>query len=203
MSTIDGSHIIVAADCTGHGVAGALMSMLGMSLLDQIVNQKGISEPSQILDELHTSVVESLKQRENDSSDGMDIAICKINPGKMEMTFAGANRPLWLVRNNELIITQPDKYPIGGLQYLNRESFNQQQIKLESDDLVYIFTDGYADQFGGDRNKKMMRKRFKELLLSIHKTALSEQENELKKFFFNWKGKNEQVDDILIVGLRI
>jgi len=201
--------IIVAADCTGHGVAGALMSMIGISLLNQIVNEKGITAPSLILDQLHSSIIEVLKQTENDSHHAMDIAVCSfdlseehavIKTGKLQ--FAGANRPLWLIRTNELDSIKPDKIPIGGL-YAERNKSFLHLIELTGNDTVYLFTDGYADQFGGEHGKKLMTKRFKEVLLSIQNLSMQEQKTYLKKYFEKWQGSNEQVDDVLVIGIRI
>ncbi|HKR07141.1 MAG TPA: response regulator [Bacteroidia bacterium] len=201
--------IIVAADCTGHGVAGALMSMIGISLLNQIVNEKGITTPSLILDQLHSSVIAALKQTENDSHHAMDIAVCcfdlsgaNLNKEKSEIQFAGANRPLWVIRNNELETIRPDKIPIGGL-YAERNKSFLNTVQLTVNDTLYLFTDGYADQFGGEKGKKLMSKTFKEILLSIQKMNMGEQEVFLKNYFEKWKGDNEQVDDILVIGIRV
>jgi CheY-like chemotaxis protein len=194
--------LVVAADCTGHGVAGALMSMLGISLLNQIVNEKGITSPSLISDQLHSSVVAALKQTENDSHHSMDIAICLVNLKKNEVQYAGANRPLWIVRNNEIETIRPDKIPIGGL-YAERGPSFLNAVQLNSNDTFYIFTDGYADQFGGNEGKKLMTKKFKEILLSVQDMNMNEQEIYLRDYFESWKGENEQVDDVLVIGIRI
>jgi serine phosphatase RsbU (regulator of sigma subunit) len=195
--------LIAAADCTGHGVAGAFMSMIGSALLNQIINEKNITAPALILDDLNDGIIHSLKQKESDSNDGMDISLCAFDLQNKTMQFAGANRPLWLIRKNELLTYKPDKFPIGGLQIMREEKFRQHEIKLESNDTVYIFSDGYADQFGGEKGKKLMSKKFKELLLSIQNLSMREQENCLKDHFENWKKNNEQVDDVLVIGIRI
>lgn len=195
--------LIAAADCTGHGVSGALMSMLGVSLLNQIVNEKGATQPAEILNQLHNAVIASLKQSQNDTHDGMDIALCSFDFKNNEVTFAGANRPLWILRNKERIVIAPDKMPIGGLQIENRQSYSNNTIPLHKNDFVYLFTDGYADQFGGENNKKLMSKNFNEMLLSIDEKAMSEQKTFLKDYFEKWKGKNEQVDDVLVVGIKV
>ena len=197
--------LIVAADCTGHGVAGALMSMIGISLLNQIVNEKGITTPSLILDQLHASVITALKQTENDSHHAMDVAVCCLylsESSENSVHFAGANRPLWIFRNNELETVKPDKIPIGGL-YSERNNFNLHTTQLAAGNTLYIFTDGYADQFGGENGKKLMTKKFKEVLLSIQDKNMQEQEIYLKNYFEKWKGSNEQVDDLLVIGIRI
>ncbi|MEP7169784.1 MAG: SpoIIE family protein phosphatase [Bacteroidota bacterium] len=195
--------LVAAADCTGHGVAGAFMSMIGSSLLNQIINEKGITEPAKILNQLNNEIVQSLKQKETESNDGMDISICSINLKNNDLQFAGANRPLYLIRKNEIAVYPPDKFPIGGLQILNDESFTNHTIKLQAGDTLYFFSDGYADQFGGEKAKKMMTKKFKEILLSIQNLSMQEQENHLKEYFEKWKGKYEQVDDVLIIGIRV
>jgi sigma-B regulation protein RsbU (phosphoserine phosphatase) len=195
--------LIAAADCTGHGVAGAFMSMIGSALLNQIINEKNITTPSFILDELNDGIIHSLKQKESDSNDGMDISICSFDLEKKTMEFAGANRPLWLIRNNQLLVFKPNKFPIGGLQILHDEKFKQDEIKLQMNDSIYIFSDGYSDQFGGEKGKKLMSGKFKELLLSIQNLSMHDQEKYLYHHFQKWKMNNEQVDDVLVIGIRI
>lgn len=195
--------LMAAADCTGHGVPGALMSMMGVSLLNQLVNEKGITTPSAVLNQLHEAVITALKQNENDSNDGMDIALCCFDFEKNEVQFAGANRPLWLVRNNEIQIITPDKVPVGGLQIQRSEPFLNHTLSIIKNDTLYFFTDGYADQFGGEQGKKLMSKKLKELLISVQSLPMQEQEILLKSYFNEWKGNNEQVDDVLVIGVRI
>ena len=195
--------LIIAGDCTGHGVSGAFMSMIGSSLLNQIINERGIDQPALILNQLNSSVIESLKQSVNESNDGMDVSICSFDLARTELQYAGANRPLWLVRDKEVMIFRPDKFPIGGLQMARDRTFNNFTIPLQKKDTIYIFTDGYADQFGGENGKKMMTAKFKEILLSIQGLNMREQEKYLKEYFDTWKGKNEQVDDVLVIGVRV
>jgi len=197
--------LVIAGDCTGHGVSGAFMSMIGSSLLNQIINEKGIEEPALILNQLNKSVIEALKQGENQSAsaDGMDIAICSFDLKKNGLAFAGANRPLWLVRNGVMEAYKPDKFPIGGLQMARDRTFTSHWVQLQKNDTIYIFTDGYADQFGGAHGKKLMTAKFKEMLLSIQGMSMREQEGYLKKYFEEWKGDNEQVDDVLVIGVRV
>ncbi len=200
----NGSIIVAAADCTGHGVAGAIMSMIGSSLMHQIINEKGIVAPAEILNQLNLGIVEALKQTENASHDGMDVALCEFDLEKMNLSFAGANRPLWLVRNGNLEVFKSDKFPIGGLQIEHKESFTNQEIKLEKNDTIYIFSDGYADQFGGMLGKKMMTKKFKEILLSIQDKTMTEQGEYLHHFIKDWMGGGvEQVDDVMVIGIKI
>ena len=199
----NGKIILAAADCTGHGVTGAFMSMIGSSVLNQIINEKGITQPSLILNNLNTGITEALKQRENDVTDGMDIALCTFDMEKLQLEFAGANRPLWIFRNGEFIEIKPDKLAIGGFRILRDASFTNHQIQLQKGDSIYLFTDGFADQFGGPLGKKLLSKRFREILLSIQILSMSEQEKKLTEVFSKWKGNVTQVDDVLVIGIRV
>ncbi len=199
----DGNALVVTGDCTGHGVSGAFMSMIGSSLLQQIVAEKGIAQPDIILNHLNTAVIETLKQTKNDSNDGMDISLCYFNAAKTELVFAGANRPLWIIRDNQIMITRPDKFPIGGLQVSSGRTFTGHKVSLQKGDAVYMFTDGYADQFGGERGKKLMTAKFKETLLAIQDMTMQQQQVYLHDYFNIWKGSEEQVDDVLVMGIRI
>ena len=198
-----GRVVIVAGDCTGHGVTGAFMSMIGSSLLNQIINERGVADPGAILTQLNAAVIATLKQQENHSSDGMDISVCAFDLPNRIVHYAGANRPLWLVRGNQLLTVKPDKYPIGGLQMDLDRKFTENKVQLEPGDTAYIFTDGFADQFGGERGRKMMTSKFKEVLVEARHIPLRRQENYLRGFFENWKGGHEQVDDVLVIGVRI
>ncbi len=196
--------VVIAADCTGHGVPGAFMSMLGISFLNKIVNEKGISKPHSILNRLRENVIRSLHQKgsENEAKDGMDIALCTIDRTKMKLEFAGANNPLYLIRNNEAFITKGDKMPIAIFDDMS--SFSTNEIDIQIGDAVYIFSDGFADQFGGPRGKKFKYKPFRELLISISQKPMSEQKEILNQTITDWMGdKYEQVDDILVIGFRI
>ena len=194
--------IIAAGDCTGHGVTGAFLSLIGSFLINQIINQQNITQPSAILDELNLEIIDALKQKEGELNDGMDISVCAYDSIKNQLQFAGANRALWLIRNNELIAYDANKFPVGGLQDYHDEKFKQHTIQLEKNDSVYIFTDGYADQFGGENGKKLMTKKLKEVLASIQQLSMDEQQTHLKFYFENWKGAHEQVDDVLMIGMR-
>lgn len=201
---VQGNHVIlVAADCTGHGVTGAFLSVIGSSLLHQIIHEKKITEPAKILDSLNEEMILALRQRENESNDGMDVSVCTLDLEKNELQYAGANRPLWFIRNNEVIVYAPDKFPVGGLQILHDHSFTNHSIQLKKEDALYIFSDGYADQFGGAKGKKLMSKTFKEILLSLQYMNLRDQEIYLKDYFQSWKGNNEQVDDVLVIGVKL
>lgn len=193
---------IATVDCTGHGVPGAFMSVIGSNLLNQTLNEFSISDPATILNNLNLHVQYTLKQDQNtETKDGMDIALLAIDQENDILQYAGANRPLWLVRNNELIKYEPDKIPIGGGQY-GDHFYTEHNIILQPNDLIYIFTDGYPDQFGGEFNKKLTTKKFAELLLSIQHLSMEEQALSLKQYLNEWKGSQEQTDDVLVIGIR-
>jgi ligand-binding sensor domain-containing protein/serine phosphatase RsbU (regulator of sigma subunit) len=196
--------IIVVADCTGHGVPGALMSMIGHNLLNQIVLEKGITKPATILNNLSTMVQTALKQGVStiDTTDGMDVALCCFDKGTGEIEYAGANRPLIIAGNGELKKIDPDKMPIGGTQIDHTRSFTNHSHKLKDGEVIYMFSDGYADQFGGDKGKKFMMKRFLEMLEEIKNRPVAEQEEHLQNAIISWRGDHEQVDDILVIGIR-
>jgi serine phosphatase RsbU (regulator of sigma subunit) len=195
---------IAAVDCTGHGVPGAFMSMIGNTLLNQIVKEKGISDPGEILHALNEEVNYSLKQKqkESESRDGMDMAICRFDLKNMELQFAGAMRPLYFVKDGALVEFKTDKFPIGGREYEVPKKFTTQSFKLQKNDTVYMSTDGYADQFSPN-DKKLMTKKFKELILSVHDKKMHEQKEFLDTFVSDWKGNMEQTDDILVIGVRV
>ncbi|HEY6162328.1 MAG TPA: tetratricopeptide repeat protein [Bacteroidia bacterium] len=196
--------LIAAADCTGHGVPGALMSMIGSSLLHQVVNEKVINNPAMVLAELDRQVNRALQQTgvEGENRDGMDIAFAEINVKERMLRFAGANRPLYLVRKGVLEELSPDKIPVGGF-YTSEKKFTNKEKKLEAGDMLYLFSDGYADQFGGEKKKKFMTRRFKELLSAISSDEPQAQREMLEKNIVSWMGPLEQVDDILVIGIRI
>jgi serine phosphatase RsbU (regulator of sigma subunit)/Tfp pilus assembly protein PilF len=197
----DGKKLIAACDCTGHGVPGALMSMIGNNILNQIVNEKGITSAAEILNHLHSDVRKSLKQEEHpENRDGMDIALLIFKNNEVE--FSAAQRPLWLVRNNSLTEIKGTKSSIGGMQTEETRSFESHTFQLEKGDLLYLFSDGYADQFGGASGKKFMTKNMKQLILGVHKSSMKEQLRILDTTIEAWKDKNEQVDDILVIGIK-
>lgn len=199
---------IAAVDCTGHGVPGAFMSMIGYSLLNQIIIENDIQKPSQILSLLHKGVKEALKQ-ENEglrNSDGMDIALCSIDMEQRIAEFSGAKRPLYLIRNNEISEIKGTKYSIGGVgEGLNESErqFENHVIELQQGDQLYLTSDGFADQFGGPEDKKLMVKSFKSILTNISVLTCGEQKKALKNILENWKGNTHQTDDILVIGLKI
>ncbi len=197
--------LIAAVDCTGHGVPGAFMSIIGYSNLNQIVIEQGITQPDVILNKLDQEVAEVLKQKEENSQsrDGMDVALCSLNIYEKTLSYAGAYRPLILIRNGELIEFKGNAFPIGGnFKYKKAKIFTKHDLKLQEGDTLYIYSDGYPDQFGGPENRKFTTKRFKKLLLEIQDQNLDEQKNTLQQVFLDWKSTYKQMDDILIIGLR-
>jgi tetratricopeptide (TPR) repeat protein len=195
--------VLAVADCTGHGVAGAFMSIIGTSLLQQIVNEKNVVLPDSILNQLNEGVIAALKQRDNILNDGMDICLITLDAKNDMLHYAGANRPLWVVRNNEVLVFNPDKLSVGGWHMKGNITYSCQCIVLKPNDAIYLFTDGYADQFGGDFGKKMMTKKFKQLLCDIHQQDMPRQKETLLKYFNSWKGIHDQVDDVLVIGFRV
>ncbi len=201
---VDGKTLVSAADCTGHGVPGAFMSMIGITYLNQIVNKKGITEPAEILSDLRESVISALHRRgdEEKTKDGMDIALCCIDWENNTLEYAGAHNPLFLVRGEELIVLKADKMPIG-IHDNQDQNFTNHSINIQKDDCIYMFSDGYVDQFGGPKGKKFLAKRLKNLLLSIQNLSIADQKTAVIDAFDEWIGDQEQIDDIVLVGLRI
>jgi len=194
---------IVAADCTGHGVPGALMSMIGLEIVEKTINEDNIEIPSKILAILNKGLEKTFSREKNIGTiirDGMDIGLCVIDRLNKKVQFAGAFLPLYLIRNGSLVEILADKIIIGmnpdGIEYTDHE------IDLIEDDIFYIFSDGYVDQFGGTENKKFMYRRFRYLLLTIHKFPVDDQKAILEENMKTWMGMNEQVDDIMVIGFR-
>ncbi len=208
---IDDKLIIVAADCTGHGVPGAFMSMLGISFLDEIVNINRTIRPDMILNQLRDSVIKALKQTGDffEAKDGMDISISAIDYSQKKLIFAGANNPMYYIRNNEVEIYKGDGMPIA--IYEQMQPFGYHEIDFITGDIFYLFSDGYADQFGGPKGKKFMYKKFRELLQEISPLKMSEQKIILDNTIEEWKlfptktGEKQfyQIDDIVIIGIRL
>ncbi len=198
--------IIAVVDCTGHGVPGAFMSMIGHNLLNQIVSEKGIYKPGLILEELHKGVQAALKQGNNavNTNDGMDVSLLAINTETRECMWAGAFRSLVIVNDEgELDKIDGNKYPVGGAQLDSDRIFTTHTRTLSKNDCLYMFTDGYADQFGGTKGKKFMVKQFHDNLKAIHQFSINEQKKELEKQLNDWKGDFEQVDDVLVIGIKV
>ena len=203
---------VASVDCTGHGVPGAFMSIIGNTLLNEIVSDKNITEPAEILNELHAGVKTALKQSnsENERRDGMDIALCSLNEEGTILEYAGANRPLWIFRKGKqgeeaFEMIKANKFPIGRLEMENevKRRFTNHSIHVEKGDIIYIFSDGYADQFGGKKGKKFMVGNMQKLVADIYQKPIKEQEKLLLKNFLDWKGELEQIDDVLVIGFRV
>ncbi len=196
--------IITAADCTGHGVPGALMSMIGANLLHKIVDEKGEYDPGKILTELNVGVQKALKQGTGaqETNDGMDISLCAYNEEESKLIWAGAYNPLFLIRDGELIKYKANKYPIGGSHMAMNRVYDSHLIDVKKGDSIYMFSDGFPDQFGGPKMKKYMGKRFQKFLLDIHNKPMPEQKQLILNEFKSWKGDLEQIDDVCIVGVR-
>jgi len=202
--SVDGKVVFAAVDCTGHGVPGAFMSLIGHNALNQVVKEQENVRPSVVLKKLNDISFSALhKYRDNSLvRDGMDMALCTLDSERNLLSFAGANCPLYIVRGEELLQFKPDKMPIGGFD-LKDTTFTDHHVEVQKGDMVYIFSDGYPDQFGGEKGKKFMYGKFRELLRSVSKLPMHEQKEALQEALLSWKGQREQVDDILVIGTRI
>jgi len=209
MSKKDDKLIIVAADCTGHGVPGAFMSMLGVAFLNEIINREDELYANEILNKLRDNVISSLNQagrmeeESEHTKDGMDIALCVIDYPSMTLQYAGAYNPLLLIRNKELIEIKADKMPVAYSDYHGEKKFTNNLIPLFTADCIYMFSDGYADQFDGNDEKKYSRARLKSKLLEVNELPMKEQEKIMAQSYDEWKGVNKQIDDVLLIGIRI
>ncbi len=200
---LDDYLILVAADCTGHGVPGAFMSMLGISFLNEIVNKNKVHEAHEILNQLRRHIIEALQQKDGveGAKDGMDMALCVINKKDKTLEFAGANNPLYYIRKGMLEHIRGDKMPVA--IHVKMPPFRKHTVKLQKGDVFYMFSDGFADQFGGPEGRKFKYKPFKDLLLNIHTKPMEEQKKILDISFEEWKGNMEQIDDMVIFGFKI
>ncbi len=193
--------LISAVDCTGHGVPGAFMSMIGYNLLDEI-SGKGITRPDLILEALHQSVRSTLKQDETSNQDGMDMALCSIDPERKIIEFAGAKNPLIYVQNGEVSQVKGSKSGVGGKE--ESATYDLHTIEINGPTCFYIFSDGFIDQFGGDEGRKYMIKKFRSLLHQIHSESFEKQKEILEQEFENWIGKDYyQIDDVLVIGFKL
>ncbi len=200
----DGKLLISAIDCTGHGVPGAFMSLVGDAHLNQIVNADAITSPDIILNKLHLRVRHSLKQAETLNRDGMDMAFCSIDPYRKVMEFAGAKNPVVYIQDGEINQIKGDRTPIGGEQREAQRVFTKHFIKVDKPTYVYMFTDGFPDQFGGPDDRKFMANRLRDLFLEIHQKPFEEQKEILQNTFETWKGsEKKQTDDVLVVGFKV
>jgi len=211
--------IWVAADCTGHGVPGAFMSMLGISFFNEIVVENNITQPAKILNKLREKIIKSLEQKglNTQQKDGIDLALCVWDKNTNQLSYSGANNPLWIIRKTEniqeesaalivngyqLVEFKADKQPVG-LYSGELKPFTEQIIQLQKGDTIYTFSDGYADQFGGEKGKKFKGANFKKLLLTIQQESMENQKELINETFENWRGELEQIDDVCVIGVKI
>ena len=201
MESVGDNILIAAADCTGHGVPGAMVSVVCSNALNRTVKEFKITEPGKILDKVRELVLETFEKSEDNVQDGMDISLCSINTKTNEAQWSGAFNSLWYIHNGEVNEVPADKQPIGKTD--NPIPFNTHTLNLQKGDILYLFTDGYPDQFGGPKGKKFKYKQFQERILAMSRQPLAEQKRILELAFEEWKGNLEQVDDILVIGIRV
>jgi len=191
--------IFAAADCTGHGVPGAMVSVICNNALNRSVREYNLTNPAEILDKTREIFIEEFDASEEELKDGMDIALCTLEGNTLE--YAGSNNPLWLIRNNELIEIKANKQPVG--KFIKPKPYINHTIELQKGDTFYIFSDGYVDQFGGEKGKKFKSSNFKRLLLSIQNEPMNVQKKILQNNFSSWKGDLDQLDDVCVIGVRV
>jgi serine phosphatase RsbU (regulator of sigma subunit) len=202
VSTVENKQIIICADCTGHGVPGAFMSMLGVTMLNEIVNNKHIIMPDQIIENLRQGVIKSFNQVADEDSikDGMDISVCMVDFEQNLLWYSGANNPLYLIRGHEIVHYRGDKMPVA-IHY-RMQPFTLHRIEITKGDEFYIFSDGYVDQFGGPKQKKFMSNQFKETLVTLDVVPMLKQAERLNEIFEEWRGDTPQIDDVTLIGIR-
>lgn len=191
--------LFAVADCTGHGVPGAMVSVLCNGALNRAVREFNLTEPGLILDKAREIVIQEFEKSEEEVKDGMDLALCSIMGNQLQ--FAGAHNPVWILRNSDIIEIKADKQPVG--KFENAQKFKTQFFELKKGDIIYIFSDGFADQFGGEKGKKLKAKNFRDLILKMKDQSLEEQKKFLSNAFDSWKGNLEQVDDICVIGVKV
>ncbi len=204
LNQVNDCKIVAVADCTGHGVPGAFMSMMGISLLNEIVLREKVTSPAAILDSLRKRLILSLQASGNNTyiADGMDISLIELNEKENTLKYAGAYNPLYIVRNGELLILEADRMPVG--EHVNDGTpFTEKYFTPKKGDRLIMFTDGYKDQNGGENNKKFSPRRFKELLINTSSNTIQKQKEEIAQHFDHWKNHHEQLDDVLIMGILI
>jgi serine phosphatase RsbU (regulator of sigma subunit) len=194
-----------AVDCTGHGVPGAFMSIVGYNGLNKIIHEYKLGDPAEILNQLNQEVRQTLRQENNNAEikDGMDIALCSLDKVNNILEFSGANSAMYLIRKNQLQIIKGDRFPIGVHKEEERPLFSKNTIKVEKGDAIYIFSDGYMDQFGGPKGKKFKQQKFVDMLLSVQDLEMEEQKIHIQKTIEIWQGNTFQVDDILVIGVKV
>jgi serine phosphatase RsbU (regulator of sigma subunit) len=195
--------IVAVGDCTGHGVPGALLSIMGVSFLNEILSARGPRKPATILNLLRERVMNALHQRgkEMENKDAMDMALLVYNTETCELQYSGANNPFYHIRKKVLTEIKADKMPVG-INAIEEESFTNHSLQLKPNDIVYIFSDGYADQFGGPLNKKFKYGPLKELLIRISDKTMENQYKEMSSVIDTWQGNESQIDDILVFGIK-
>lgn len=191
-------------DCTGHGVPGAMMSMIGNLLLNDIINNGEELLPSEILLKLHHAVVGTLKQDlpGSNSNDGMDLGLCRINIKEKTIDFSGAHRPLFFLREGILTSFGGDKFPVGGIQYKGKNKYTDHCVEFAEGDRIFLFTDGFPDQIGGEHKRKLMTNGFSNLLVANASVPMTEVKNNLLQVYNDWKGNLKQIDDVLVIGIE-
>ena len=192
---------VAAADCTGHGVPGAMLTMMCSGFLTSAVKGLGIKDTGKILDIVKTLVMNAFSRSDVEMKDGMDISLCAINKKTHEVQWSGANNPLLYFHDSKLHEIDADKQPVGS--YEKNEPFTTHTMQLNKGDVLYLFTDGYADQFGGNNGKKFMYKQMKQVLSEIATADMPNQKGQLQSIFENWKGGLEQIDDVLVIGIKL
>jgi serine phosphatase RsbU (regulator of sigma subunit) len=198
-------YLAAAIDCTGHGVPGALLSMTGFNILENIVNDRKIHEPAKILDTLHEEIRKKLRQHETPNRDGMDMALISYTPKTKELQFAGAKNPLILIQDKKVKRVKGNIKPIGGeiFELTEKQNFKQHNITLDKPTYLYVFSDGFADQLGGEKNRKYMKTKFRDFLLKHHNEPLEKQHDLIAREFNRWKGNNAQIDDVIVIGIKL
>ena len=198
MENVGNKTLFAAADCTGHGVPGAMVSVVCNNGLNRSVREHGLTDPGMILDKTREIVISEFEKSEEEVKDGMDIALCSLENNTLK--FAGANNPIWMVRNDEIIETKANKQPIG--KFDKQMPFTTHEFEIMKGDIIYIFSDGLVDQFGGDKGKKFKATAFRELILSIKDKTMDQQKLQIDEVFEAWKGDIEQIDDVCVIGVR-
>ncbi len=191
--------LFAAADCTGHGVPGAMVSVICNGALNRSIREYGLTEVGEILDKTREIVIQEFEKSDEEVKDGMDIALCSLEGNKLH--YAGAHNPLWIIRNGVILETKANKQPIG--QFDNPTPYTTHSFELEKGDSIYIFSDGYVDQFGGEKGKKFKTKAFRTLLLSIQDKSMEDQKAIIDESFESWRGSLEQIDDVCVIGVRV